>query len=237
MTIQELYTVLGFKVDTTGIESAKSAVTSFKRFLGGLGIGYIMYQGARVALETAAAYQSSEAQFTTLLKSQTKAQDLMKDLFQYAKESTFEMEHVTKAQDILMSYGMASDKAFQSMKMLGDVAGADSHAFNRLALATAQVFGKTRLMGEEMRQLLNARGGLIAKQVSDMFFGGDRAKMEAAQRAKKVSFEMFYQALQTLTSRGGTLFENQKNQMNTLLGRWTSMKDNIKNVEIGRAHV
>lgn len=228
MKISELITVLGFQVDDRELKRATSAVHEFKKLVAGIGIGYLMYQGAHAAATTAAAYQSSEAQFTTLLKSQVEAQKLMKDLFVYAKESTFEMAHVTKAQDILMSYGMAAGDAFEVMKRLGDVAGADTAAFSRLALATAQVYGKTRLMGEEQRQFLNARGGILAQEVANMFFGGDRAKMEAAQRARKVSYEMMLAALRKLTDEGGRLYGNQANQMNTLLGRWNQMRDNLK---------
>lgn len=228
MKISELITVLGFQVDDRELKRATSAVHEFKKLVAGIGIGYLMYQGAHAAATTAAAYQSSEAQFTTLLKSQVEAQKLMKDLFQYAKESTFEMTHVTKAQDILMSYGMAAGDAFEVMKRLGDVAGADTAAFSRLALATAQVYGKTRLMGEEQRQFLNARGGILAQEVANTFFGGDRAKMEAAQRARKVSYEMMLTALRKLTDEGGRLYGNQANQMNTLLGRWNQMRDNLK---------
>lgn len=228
MKISELITVLGFQVDDRELKRATSAVHEFKKLVAGIGIGYLMYQGAHAAATTAAAYQSSEAQFTTLLKSQVEAQKLMKDLFQYAKESTFEMTHVTKAQDILMSYGMEVGEAFEVMKRLGDVAGADAAAFSRLALATAQVYGKTRLMGEEQRQFLNARGGMLAQEVANMYFGGDRAKMEAAQRARKVSYEMMLAALRKLTDEGGRLYGNQANQMNTLLGRWNQMRDNLK---------
>lgn len=228
MKISELITVLGFQVDDRELKRATSAVSEFKKLVSGIGIGYLMYQGAHAAASTAAAYQSSEAQFTTLLRSQVEAQKLMKDLFVYAKESTFEMTHVTKAQDILMSYGMAAGDAFEVMKRLGDVAGADTAAFSRLALATAQVYGKTRLMGEEQRQFLNARGGMLAQEVANTFFGGDRAKMEAAQRARKVSYEMMLTALRKLTDEGGRLYGNQANQMNTLLGRWNQMRDNLK---------
>ncbi len=228
MKISELITVLGFQVDDRELKRASSAVAEFKKMVAGIGIGYLMYQGAHAAATTAAAYQSSEAQFTTLLKSQVEAQKLMKDLFQYAKESTFEMTHVTKAQDILMSYGMEVGEAFEVMKRLGDVAGADANAFSRLALATAQVYGKTRLMGEEQRQFLNARGGMLAQEVANMYFGGDRAKMEAAQRTRKVSYEMMLAALRKLTDEGGRLYGNQANQMNTLLGRWNQMRDNLK---------
>ena len=54
-----------------------------------------------------------------------------------------------------MSFGLQSEKVVPTLKMLGDIAGADQNKLNGLALVFGQIQSTGRLMGQDLLQLIN----------------------------------------------------------------------------------
>ena len=225
--IQELVVRIRYVVDNGGLDRANSAVTRLRNLIGGISVGYGLMRVGKMALQTAAQLESAQAQFETMLGSKAAADKMMNEMWEYAAISTFEMSDVTKAATTMLNYGLSQDKTTEYMKRLGDIAGDSAPRFERMALAFAQMFGKGRLTGEELRQFVNA-GANPLRTVADLHFGGDMGKAEDAMRKRKISAEMVMEAIRKLTDEGGKFYMNQIRQSKTLMGVYTTMMDRFK---------
>ncbi len=227
--IQELVIRIRYVVDNGGLERTHTAIASLKRMVGGLAVGAALYKIGRTAWQTAADLEAANAQFETMLGSKAAAEKMMNEMWEYAALSTFEMSHVTKAATTMLNYGLSQEQTGEYMKRLGDIAGANAPKFERMALAFAQMFGKTRLTGEELRQFVNA-GANPLKKIAEMHFGGDYAAAEDAMRKRKISSQMVFDAIRAMTDEGGQFYQNQLRQSQTLTGLYTTMIDRLKMV-------
>lgn len=225
--IQDLVVRIRYVSDREGLERSRTAISNLRSGLRSLaGVAALGWIGTQ-AWKTASSLEAAEAQFTTMLGSASAAKNMMKEMWDYAAMSTFEMRDVTHSMTTMLSYGMGQEQSLDTMKRLGDVAGANGPKFQRLALAMAQMQAKTRLTGEEVRQFVNA-GWNPLRQVADMFFGGNMAEAEEQMRKRKVSAEMVFAALKKVTDEGGRFHGNQIRQSLTLTGVFTTMMDRIK---------
>ena len=66
MVIEELFTRLGFQVDPKGIDKAKDALGSFKKWVGGLALGAGLISLAKTGVEAAMTMEGLNAQFTVI---------------------------------------------------------------------------------------------------------------------------------------------------------------------------
>ena len=225
--IQDLVIRIRYSHDTAGLAQVRQAVSGLKSSIGqmalfGLGMGM-----AGTAVRAAAQLESVQAQFETMLGSKAKSEAVMKQMWEYAAISTFEMSHVTKGMTTLLQYGIKSDTAYDYLKRLGDVAGDSAPKLQRLTVAMAQSVGLGRLQAQERNQFLNA-GWNPLRTIADMKFGGNMTAAAAAMKKGKISADMLVAALQKVTSEGGMFYQNQIKQSKTLTGVYTTMIDNLK---------
>lgn len=226
MIVAELLTKLGFKLDTDGLDKGKSALQEFKSFALKLGLGAAVAMIGRTAIQAAADIESMKAQFTTMLGDEQKAVNLMKQLQGYAARTTFETGDVTQVTQTLMSFGMEQKQAMDTMKRLGDVAGANKERFKSLGLAMAQVTSAGRLQGQDLLQLVNA-GWNPLREISAMT-GKSMSALRKDMEKGLISAEMVTAALARATSEGGMFYKNQERQAKTLMGVYSTMVDNLK---------
>ena len=225
--IQELLVRIRYVNDETGLKNTARSINKISRLLTGISVGAGLYMIGRTALKTASDLEAAEAQFTTMLGSSGEAKKAMKDMWEYAAISTFEMADVTKSMTTMLSHGMKLSEAEDTMRRLGDVAGASAPRFQRLSLAMAQMALKGRLTGEELRQFVNA-GWNPLREIANKDFGGNMEEAEEAMRKHRVSAEAVFAALKKSTDQGGMFFQNQLRQSQTLVGVYTTMKDRLK---------
>lgn len=226
MIVAELLTRLGFKFDPSGLQQGKTALQEFKSFAVRLGIGAAIAVIGRTAIQAAADIESMKAQFTTMLGDEQKAVNLMKQLQGYAAKTTFETGDVTQVTQTLMSFGMEQKQAIDTMKRIGDVAGANKERFKMLGLAMAQVTSAGRLQGQDLLQLVNAGWNPLREMAQ--LTGRSMADLRKDMERGKITAEMVTAALARATSAGGMFYKNQERQSKTLIGTYSTMIDNLK---------
>lgn len=225
MVIEELYTRLGFQVDPQGIEKGKQLLSSFKTWVGGLAIGAGFTLLAKTGLDAAMTMESLNAQFTVMAGSAERSRDLLAEISDFAAKTPFSKLGLADAGKTLMAFGLEADKVVPTLKMLGDVAGADQNKLKGLALVFGQIQSTGKLMGQDLLQLIN-QGFNPLTEISKNT-GISVAKLKDAMAQGAITADMVTAAFKSATSEGGLFFGNLEAQSQTLAGKISTLKDNF----------
>lgn len=225
MVIEELFTRLGFQVDPKGIDKAKDTLSGFKKWVGGLAIGAGLVTLAKTGLEAAMSMEGLTAQFTVMTGSAERASAVIKDISDFAAKTPFSKMGLADAGKTLMAFGMTAEDVVPTLKMLGDVAGADQNRLNSLALVFGQIQSTGRLTGGDLLQLIN-QGFNPLNEISKKT-GISVAQLKDAMSQGAISADMVTMAFKAATSEGGLFFGNLEAQSQTLQGRISTLKDNF----------
>ena len=225
MVIEELFTRLGFQVDPKGIDKAKDSLNGFKKWVGGLALGAGLVTLARTGLDAAMSMEGLNAQFTVMTGSAERASSVIQDISEFAAKTPFSKMGLADAGKTLMAFGMEAEKVVPTLKMLGDVAGADQNRLNSLALVFGQIQSTGRLTGGDLLQLIN-QGFNPLNEISKKT-GISVANLKDAMSQGKISADMVTEAFKAATSEGGLFFGNLEAQSQTLQGRISTLKDNF----------
>ena len=225
MVIEELFTRLGFQVDTKGIDKAKQALTGFKTFVGGLALGAGFTMLAKTGIEAAMTMEGLNAEFKVMTGSAERAAAVIKEISDFAAKTPFDKLGLSRAAKTLMSFGLQSEKVVPTLKMLGDIAGADQNKLNGLALVFGQIQSTGRLMGQDLLQLIN-QGFNPLTEISKQT-GMSVADLKNAMEKGAISADMVTLAFKSATSAGGLFYGNLEAQSQTLQGRISTLKDNF----------
>ena len=225
MVIEELFTKLGFQVDTKGIDKAKASLSSLKKWIGGIALGAGLVSLAKTGIEAAMTMEGLTAQFTVMTGSAEKAKDVISEIADFAEKTPFDKLGLSNAAKTLMAFGMEADKVVPTLKMLGDVAGSDQNKLNSLALVFGQIQSTGRLTGGDLLQLINQ--GFNPLNTIAKISGKSMAELKDAMSEGRISADMVTLAFQAATSEGGLFFGNLEAQSQTLQGRISTLKDNF----------
>lgn len=225
MVIEELFTRLGFQVDPKGIDQARDKLSGLKKWIGGLAIGAGLITLAKTGLDAAMSMESLTAQFTTMTGSAERANSVIQEISEFAAKTPFTKMGLADAGKTLMAFGLQSEKVVPTLKILGDVAGADQNRLNSLALVFGQIQSTGRLTGQDLLQLIN-QGFNPLTEISRQT-GISMGDLKRAMEQGAISADMVTMAFKSATSEGGLFFGNLEAQSQTLQGRLSTLKDNF----------
>jgi len=154
-------------------------------------------QGIAGALELGRATK----EFEIFTGSAQTAMALMSGLRNLAAETPLTMGASTQTVRTLLQYGVAQNQVLDITRRIGDISGGSTERIQRLALAMGQITGNGRLMGQELRQLVEAGFNplsIISKQT-----GLDMMELRIRMAEGRISAEDIRKALTTATSEGG----------------------------------
>ena len=228
MVIEELTTRLGFQVDPNGLDKGKQALGGFKKWAAGIGIaaGAAFAYLAKTGVEAAMTMESITAQFTVMTGSADRAASLIKEIADFAAHTPFTKLGLSEAGKTLMAFGMEAEKVVPTLKMLGDVAGADQNRLNSLALVFGQIQSTGKLMGQDLLQLINQ--GFNPLTIMAQKSGKSVAELKDLMAQGAISADDVTRAFQIATSEGGLFFGNLEAQSQTLAGKLSTLKDNFE---------
>lgn len=203
------------------IAGAAIKLAAFTVGAGGLGTIFV---------KSAADLQQTSKSFEVLTGNVTIANKLFAQLAQYANTTPFEFPDIAKAGQILLGFGIQSDKVFGNIKTLGDIAAATGADFTSLALVFGQVNATGKLMGQDSLQLINNKipiTSLLAKKL-----GVSVQEVKARMEDGKISADLFNEALLDATKKGGFAFQGTTILAESFNGRLSTLKDTV--LEFGR---
>lgn len=219
---------VGDATDDAG-KKAKQASFNFKEFAtnAGLGASAILAAGGGVALaalKSAGEFEQQQIAFTTLLGDSKKAQDAIAKIEVDAKATPFNLPNLIKANQLLISAGINSDKARTDIKNLGNAisaTGGGTAELNRLALNLQQIQAVGNATALDIKQF--AFAGI---PIFDLLADSMKQPVEVIKEMD-IGYEDIVRALQVAGEEGGRYAGAMENQSQSLIGSMSNIQDAI----------
>jgi tape measure domain-containing protein len=175
--------------------------------------------------KSAAQMEQISVSFEVFTGSAETAKNMLAQLKEQALKSPMQFQDITKGAQTLLGYGLTAEQVIPITKMLGDISGGNADKFNRLSLAFGQVNASGRLMGQEVRQMINA--GFNPLQSISEKTGESMASLSARMKDGKISVQEVADAFTYATSEGGRFFGNADKQSQTLQGQFNKLQESV----------
>lgn len=174
-------------------------------------------------------FELSERSLEAILQNKPKADEIFNKTVELAVKSPFRIKDLVDYTRKLSAYRIESDKLYDTTKRLADVSAGLGVDMGRLILAYGQVKAAAYLRGSEVRQFTEA--GINMYGELQQYF--KEVKGEAYTTAqivdmiskRKVTFEDVEAIFQRMTDKGGTFYNMQEIQAETLQGKISNLKD------------
>lgn len=194
----------------------------------GAGITAIGIAGAGAVIgltKIAGQFEQTQTAFTTMLGSAEEANDLLKELADFAAKTPFNIPSVELAAKQLVAYGFEVDGLIGNMRMLGDVAGAFTVPMQDMSYLYGTLKAQGRAYTRDMNQFAN-RGIPIWREMAKVMNVAESEVRELVESGK-VGFPEVEQAFINMTSEGGIAFEGMDKQSKTFLGVVSNIQDSF----------
>ena len=177
-------------------------------------------------------FELQQRSLQVLLQNKDEANALWDKTVSLAVKSPYTTKQLVTATKQLAAYRVESEKLYETNKMLADVSIGLGVDMNRLILAFGQVKAANFLRGTELRQFSEAGVNMLdelAKRFT-MLEGRAVSVGEVFERVSKrmVSFADVEAVFKTITSEGGTFYQMQEKQSETLKGMMLNLKDSYE---------
>lgn len=174
-------------------------------------------------------FELSERSLEAILQNKPKADEIFNKTVELAVKSPFRIKDLVDYTRQLSAYRIESDKLYDTTKRLADVSAGLGVDMGRLILAYGQVKAAAYLRGSEVRQFTEA--GINMYGELQQYF--KEVKGEAYTTAqivdiiskRKVTFQDVEAIFQRMTDKGGTFYNMQEIQAETLQGKISNLKD------------
>lgn len=187
-------------------------------------------------------FELSERSLEAILQNKPKADEIFNKTVELAVKSPFRIKDLVDYTRQLSAYRIESDKLYDTTKRLADVSAGLGVDMGRLILAYGQVKAAAYLRGSEVRQFTEA--GINMYGELQQYF--KEVKGEAYTTAqivdmiskRKVTFEDVEAIFQRMTDKGGTFYNMQEIQAETLQGKISNLKDafDVMLNDVGKAN-
>ena len=187
-------------------------------------------------------FELSERSLEAILQNKPKADEIFNKTVGLAVKSPFRIKDLVDYTRQLSAYRIESDRLYDTTKRLADVSAGLGVDMGRLILAYGQVKAAAYLRGSEVRQFTEA--GINMYGELQQYF--KEVKGEAYTTAqivdmiskRKVTFEDVEAIFQRMTDKGGTFYNMQEIQAETLQGKISNLKDafDVMLNDIGKAN-
>jgi tape measure domain-containing protein len=175
--------------------------------------------------KSAAQMEQISVSFEVFTGSAETAKNMLAQLKDQALKSPMQFQDITKGAQTLLGYGLTAEQVIPITRMLGDISGGNADKFARLSLAFGQVNASGRLMGQEVRQMINA--GFNPLQAISEKTGESMASLSKRMKNGQISVQEVADAFKYATSEGGRFFGNADKQSQTLQGQLNKLQESV----------
>lgn len=195
--------------------------------LGAVALAKSAFSAAKSAVvDFNASMEQSSIAWTTMLGSAQASKTMLAELQQFAKTTPFEFPELEQASRRLLAMGFDAKEVVPLMTDVGNAAsalGLGSEGINRIGLALGQMRAKTKVSGEEMRQLTEA--GVPAWEILAQAVGKPIPEVMKLAESGKIASSTFIQAFQTFSQQNyGGMMEAQSRTFNSAM---SNIKDSL----------
>lgn len=163
--------------------------------------------------------------FTNMLGSAEAAQQVMSQIQEDAAKTPFDVESLTKANQYLISAGENASYARSTVMALGDAVsatGGGNDELNRMSQNLQQIANTGKATTADIKQF--AYAGIDVYGILADYTGKSTAEVQKMI----ISYDLLTQALQAASEEGGRYYSSMDTQSQTMNGRVSTLKDNVK---------
>lgn len=163
--------------------------------------------------------------FTNMLGSAEAAQQVMSQIQEDAAKTPFDVESLTKANQYLISAGENASYARNTIMALGDAVsatGGGNDELNRMSQNLQQIANTGKATTADIKQF--AYAGIDVYGILADYTGKSTAEVQNMI----ISYDLLTQALQAASEEGGRYYGSMDTQSQTMNGRVSTLKDNVK---------
>ena len=153
------------------------------------------------------------------------AEDMYKKIKQYGKDTVYENKGLIEGISTMMQYQISGEKAFKTLKQIGDIAMGDATKMQSLTLAFSQATAAGKLQGNDYKQMIGA--GFNPLLVISEKTGESIASLEAKMSKGAISAKMLCQAFAWATEEGGAFYNGAANAGQTTIGKINEFKESV----------
>lgn len=178
----------------------------------------------KYALDGAAKFEQYQIAYTTLLGSQEKAAEAIKNIQKDAAQTPFELSPLVMANQRLISAGVNAEDARADILNLGDAisaTGGGNAELERLSTNLQQIKAVGKASALDIKQF--AFAGI---NIYDML-AKSTGKSVAEVKEMDVSYEVLADSFDKAAGKGGKFHDAMKNQSMTLNGLMSTLKDTV----------
>lgn len=223
------------KTSASGLSGALGSLGgslgSLGRLASGAAAGFALLKlkdYGQYALQTSAAFEQLAISFRVMTGSAQTGQELTDAIIKLGAETPMTAQQLSKAAQLLLSFGESAENIIPDLKLLGDITGGEVNRFNQLSLAFAQVGANGKLMGQDLLQMVNA--GFNPLQIISQKTGKSMGQLRKEMEEGRISFQMVAQAMRDAASEGGRYFGLMEQQSQSLNGRLSTLGDTWEQV-------
>lgn len=163
--------------------------------------------------------------FTNMLGSAEAAQQVMSQIQEDAAKTPFDVESLTKANQYLISAGENASYARSTIMALGDAVsatGGGNDELNRMSQNLQQIANTGKATTADIKQF--AYAGIDVYGILADYTGKSTTEVQNMT----ISYDLLTQALQAASEEGGRYYGSMDTQSQTMNGRVSTLKDNVK---------
>lgn len=163
--------------------------------------------------------------FTNMLGSAEAAQQVMSQIQEDAAKTPFDVASLTQANQYLISAGENASYARNTIMALGDAVsatGGGNDELNRMAQNLQQIANTGKATAADIKQF--AYAGIDVYGILADYTGKSTAEVQNMT----ISYDLLTQALQAASEEGGRYYNSMDTQSQTMNGRVSTLKDNVK---------
>lgn len=180
-------------------------------------------------------FQRTEIAFTTMLQSQEKANDLMRELVDLAAKTPFNMSDVTDGAKRLLAFQVPAEEVTETLRRMGDVASGLGVPMGQLIHVYGQVKAQGKMMTNDLYQFMNAGIPILAEL--GKVLNKTESEIKDMVSEGKIGFDEIQQVIKGMTNEGGLFFNLMEAQSASLTGQIANLEDAIEQMfnELGRS--
>lgn len=163
--------------------------------------------------------------FTNMLGSAEAAQQVMSQIQEDAAKTPFDVASLTQANQYLISAGENASYARDTIMALGDAVsatGGGNDELNRMSQNLQQIANTGKATAADIKQF--AYAGIDVYGILADYTGKSTAEVQNMT----ISYDLLTQALQAASEEGGRYYNSMDTQSQTMNGRVSTLKDNVK---------
>jgi len=213
-------------ITATAQQEANNTNAIFKNLASGIGVYFSASFLKSFVSEIAnvrGEFQQLEIGLTTILKSKSEADRLMKQVVDFAVTTPFSLKDVSTGAKQLLAYGFAAKDVVSNIKMLGDVSAGLSIPISDLIYLYGTLNTQGRAYTRDILQF-TSRGIPIISELAKQY-GVTKEQISKMVEAGEVGFPAVEKAFKSMTSEGGTFFNLIDNISTTIPVQISNFKD------------